>query len=179
MFGWNRSVSSNCTDNEPFVLGFSFSVLLNEECDVIQGTMLRLWLLGARRLGCRERVLIALVIFAALMVLSLRNSVTPVPSDTHLPLASFRLPASRSSSRDGGAIPRILHQTWQNDQVPEVVKPWVISWLQRHPGWEYWFWTDEDMHHFIQTKYSQFIKLYDSYPKQGYRNDVFRFVMYR
>jgi mannosyltransferase OCH1-like enzyme len=39
-------------------------------------------------------------------------------------------------------IPKILHQTWKNTQIPSKFIKWIKTWLVNHPDWEYWLWTD-------------------------------------
>ena len=110
-------------------------------------------------------------------------------STTWQPMASFRLAASGdvisdqdgvSSKRQhvGNGVPRIIHQTWRGVQLPEMLQPWLESWVRVHPNWEYWFWTDDDLQRFIAAKYPQFVTLFQGYPSNGYRADVFRFVLY-
>jgi inositol phosphorylceramide mannosyltransferase catalytic subunit len=41
-------------------------------------------------------------------------------------------------------VPKILHQTWKNKEVPEKWKAAQQSCIDRHPGYEYRLWTDED-----------------------------------
>ena len=126
-------------------------------------------------MGGRERALVAFVILSLLMLLKLRHSLSPSPSLTKEPMASFRLVGPAATNVHPKSIPRILHQTWSSgNKVPEVVRPWVESWLKQHPGWQYWFWSDADMRSFVEARYPQYLKLYDSYPTQGYRNDAFR-----
>ena len=42
-------------------------------------------------------------------------------------------------------IPRILHQTWKDRNVPARFLDAQRSWQDAHPDWEYRFWTDEDL----------------------------------
>ena len=51
-------------------------------------------------------------------------------------------PASKGSGRARHHIrehhvPRIIHQSWKDNNVPEGFKPWQESWKRNHPGWEY------------------------------------------
>lgn len=34
-------------------------------------------------------------------------------------------------------VPRIIHQSWKDKNVPKGFKPWQDSWKNKHPGWEY------------------------------------------
>ncbi|CAD5117363.1 DgyrCDS6142 [Dimorphilus gyrociliatus] len=52
-----------------------------------------------------------------------------------------------------------------------------FSWLEKHPEWEYKFWTDEEMRLYVKINSPDLLKLYDSYPHQAYRNDAFRYIL--
>lgn len=54
---------------------------------------------------------------------------------------------------------------------------YYFSWLEKHPEWEYKFWTDEEMRLYVKLNSPDLLKLYDSYPHQAYRNDAFRYIL--
>ncbi|KAK2180815.1 hypothetical protein NP493_425g04018 [Ridgeia piscesae] len=77
------------------------------------------------------------------------------------------------------AIPRIIHQTWAEGTIPSQFTPWVRSWMAQNPSWEYWFWTDADIHCFMQHHFPAYLGLYDSYHHNINRADIMRyFVLY-
>ena len=83
--------------------------------------------------------------------------------------------AGNANATRSRGIPKIIHQIWKTrDKVPMTFRPWMASWLKLNVGWQYWFWTDEDMHKFMEILYPQYLSLYDSYPSAGYRADAFR-----
>jgi hypothetical protein len=87
----------------------------------------------------------------------------------------YRRPSNASASSAGRRIPRIIHQTWKTyEKIPETFRMWIQSWIRLNPDWEYWFWTDQDMRAFIALSYPDYLDLYDSYPSQAFRIDVFR-----
>src|SRR5438876_9483420 len=43
-------------------------------------------------------------------------------------------------------IPKIIHQIWLGSPVPSVYEPFMKSWQEKHPDWEYRLWTDENVH---------------------------------
>ena len=97
------------------------------------------------------------------------------------PLASFvhrphRRPASVTAEIHSNCkIPKIVHQTWKSrSDLPETFRTWMSSWLQYNKDWEYWLWTDSDIRLLISTVFPQYLSIFDSYPAQGYRVDVFR-----
>jgi inositol phosphorylceramide mannosyltransferase catalytic subunit len=77
-------------------------------------------------------------------------------------------------------IPRILHQTWKDDNIPEDFRKMAASWRKMHADWEYRFWTDETNRDFIRQHFPYFLEKYDSYPTNIQRVDAVRyFVLYK
>jgi len=77
-------------------------------------------------------------------------------------------------------IPKILHQTWKDSQVPDVFSDYVASWKTNHPDWEYRLWTDVDNRRLIAEHYPWFLETYDAYPKPIQRADAVRyFILHR
>ena len=76
-------------------------------------------------------------------------------------------------------IPKIIHQTWKYETVPEK---WVSSqkaWKALHPTWEYKLWTDDDLHELVATKYPWFLPTYEGYQYVIQRVDAGRcFVLH-
>jgi len=92
-------------------------------------------------------------------------------------IPSFPVPASSGSSRQ---IPRILHQVWDFDKVPQRYDNWIRTWKIVNPKWEYWFWTMEDVRQLISQHYKEHLVLYDNYESAIFRADVMRyFVLHR
>ena len=74
-------------------------------------------------------------------------------------------------------IPKIIHQTWKNDQLPEAFKLYSQSWRDMLPGWEYRLWTDEMNREFVRAHYPDFLRKYDDYPKNIQRADAIRYLL--
>lgn len=58
-------------------------------------------------------------------------------------------------------IPKIIHQTWKDNNIPEK---WVISeimWKKYHPDWKYILWTDKMIRDYIEIGYPEFLELFD------------------
>lgn len=54
-------------------------------------------------------------------------------------------------------IPKIFHQIWLGeDEIPEEFLYYRETWVENHPGWEYWFWRDNNLKHLVYQD------LYDS-----------------
>jgi mannosyltransferase OCH1-like enzyme len=59
------------------------------------------------------------------------------------------------------AIPRKIHQTWKDRNIPREVYPeeWTASWKRHHPAWEYKLWTDRDLLDLARKDYPDFAEL--------------------
>ncbi|CAL5222187.1 g4515 [Coccomyxa viridis] len=73
-------------------------------------------------------------------------------------------------------VPRIIHQSWKDNNVPEGFKPWQESWKRNHPGWEYRLWTDEDNYNLIKDHYAWFLDTYESLSKPVMKADSARYL---
>ena len=76
-------------------------------------------------------------------------------------------------------IPRIIHQTWKDHDIPERFREAQESWKRYHPDWEYRFWTDEDIDSLVHERAPDLAPLYDAYPNQIQRVDAARYVILR
>lgn len=75
------------------------------------------------------------------------------------------------------AIPKIIHQTWKDENVPEKWVPYQLKVRELHPDWEYRLWTDDDNDAFIKTHYPELFKIYETYPKPVMKADVIRYAI--
>jgi mannosyltransferase OCH1-like enzyme len=77
-------------------------------------------------------------------------------------------------------IPKIIHQTWKDENIPDKWKESVNSCKTLYSDFTYMLWTDEMMKEFISKEYPWFYDTYMSYPHQIQRCDAFRyFVLYK
>jgi mannosyltransferase OCH1-like enzyme len=77
-------------------------------------------------------------------------------------------------------IPRILHQTWKDSNVPGDFERMSMSWREKHADWKYVFWTDEMNRNFIKEHFFYFLPRYDNYRTNIERVDAVRyFVLYK
>lgn len=74
-------------------------------------------------------------------------------------------------------IPKIIHQTWKDDRLPDAFKRYSWSWRNMLPDWEYRLWTDEMNREFVRSYYPEFLKRYDAYPKNIQRADAIRYLL--
>lgn len=77
----------------------------------------------------------------------------------------------------GGAIPKILHQTWKDTTIPEDLAAYRQSWKEHHPDWSFVLWTDGANRELIRRKYTWFLPIYDRYPEAIMRADTARYFI--
>lgn len=77
-------------------------------------------------------------------------------------------------------IPKVIHQTWKNHDVPPEWRPLQQTWRDLHPAWEYRLWTDADNRALLAEHYAWFLPVYDAYPENIQRVDAARcFILHR
>lgn len=66
-------------------------------------------------------------------------------------------------------VPRIIHQTWKDHDIPEHLRIMQDSVIKNNPKYTYMFWTDEDIKNFIDSEYNNITAFYKSltYPIQN------------
>lgn len=76
-------------------------------------------------------------------------------------------------------IPRIIHQTWKNEYVPMEFAGYMRSWINvhRNPSWSHWFWTDKRNRLLVETRFPQYLDLYDKLPENIMRADLIRYLI--
>lgn len=78
-----------------------------------------------------------------------------------------------------GGIPKIIHQTWKNKNIPDKWKHCQREWVRLHPDWTYILWTDQDIRNHIQNYHPEFLEIHDSYEYPIQRADMIRyFILY-
>lgn len=74
-------------------------------------------------------------------------------------------------------IPHIIHQTWDDEYVPMMFVPYIISWIKTHPSWQYWLWTPETVKLLLHTHYSHYESLYSSYNESIFKANIMRYFI--
>lgn len=74
-------------------------------------------------------------------------------------------------------IPRIIHQTWKNKEIPEEWKDCVQSWKAFNPEYTIKLWTDADNRQFIMEYYPEFLSVFDAYSYGIQRADAIRYFL--
>ncbi|KAK9453399.1 nucleotide-diphospho-sugar transferase [Dipodascopsis uninucleata] len=126
--------------------------------------------------------LICLGIFVFIGVLITFDYITllfdPV-SDNAIPfeVPTINKETGKSQTRRPQIIPKIIHQTWKNETIPEKWKGTQESCISKHPDYEYKLWTDESAREFIAENYTWFLDTYDSYTHNIMRADAIRYFV--
>lgn len=77
-------------------------------------------------------------------------------------------------------IPKIIHQTWKDEEIPPKWKVFVENNKALNADWEYMLWTDDKCLKFVEQEFPDFLKQYQSFPKNIMRADVIRYlIMYK
>ena len=61
----------------------------------------------------------------------------------------------------GGNIPRVLHQTWRSEMVPQGLYRVMQSWRIKQPRWRFRFHTDADNRALVAKAYSWLVPTYE------------------
>jgi mannosyltransferase OCH1-like enzyme len=74
-------------------------------------------------------------------------------------------------------IPKIIHQTYKNETIPEVWVEAQQSCIDLHPDYEYILWTNEKSRDFIAAEYPWFLETFDGYKYPIQRADSIRYFV--
>lgn len=74
-------------------------------------------------------------------------------------------------------IPKIIHQTYINESIPEHWKGPQQSCIELHPDYEYKLWTNEKSRDFIAKEYPWFLDTFDGYHYPIQRADAIRYFV--
>lgn len=94
-------------------------------------------------------------------------------------ISRAELPAPGSDLIDSRTqmIPKIIHQTYKNETIPEVWQEPQASCLALHKDWEYKLWTDASARDFIAAEYPWFLETFENYPYPIQRADSIRYFV--
>lgn len=124
-------------------------------------------------------VVIVLAIFG-LLIRSVYTLLTLLFEDFSrdaIPHADIPVPNSTAIHERPQLIPKIIHQTYANDSIPEHWKAPQQSCIDLHKDYEYKLWTDDKAHDFIEAEYPSFLATFESYPHPIQRADAIRYFV--
>ena len=74
-------------------------------------------------------------------------------------------------------LPRIIHQTYKSNDLPENFRTWRDECKMLNPCWEFKLWTDDDNLNLVKTFYPELLPLYEGYDVAIKRIDAVRYMM--
>lgn len=74
-------------------------------------------------------------------------------------------------------IPKIIHQTWKNERIPDPYFEFAESWGRHNPGWRRILWTDRMLLEFVAERYPDLLEIYCSYANSVCRADAARYML--
>lgn len=94
---------------------------------------------------------------------------------------SLRVPVSSIFGfSESSSVPRIIHQSWKDENVPLEYREWQQSWKDKHPNWKYNLWTDEMNLRLVEEHFKWFLPIYKEFPLEILRADSVRYMyMYK
>ncbi|KAJ5770680.1 uncharacterized protein N7511_002731 [Penicillium nucicola] len=124
-------------------------------------------------------LLIALLIFSFAIrsvwtLLSLLVEDAAIDAIDH---AELRSPNATLIETRPQIIPKIIHQTYKNETIPQVWVEAQQSCIDLHPDYEYMLWTDENSREFIAAEYPWFLETFDGYEYPIQRADSIRYFV--
>lgn len=75
------------------------------------------------------------------------------------------------------SIPRIIHQTWKDENIPERWRASPAAWQRLHPGWTYILWTDAGIRRYVAERWPQLLAMHDAFPHGIQRADMIRYLV--
>lgn len=94
-----------------------------------------------------------------------------------LPKAKYLSPTElmrRPLSAVNGSIPKIIHQSWKSEELPDRFLQWSDTWRMHHPDWEWVLWTNEDNRALVELHFPWFKKAYEDLGYEILRADTAR-----
>ncbi|KAH9006955.1 hypothetical protein EDB86DRAFT_30857 [Lactarius hatsudake] len=86
-------------------------------------------------------------------------------------------PQNSTQHRRPERIPKIIHQTWKSETLPDKWKAVSEECRSMMPDYEYMLWTDASSREFIAQHYRWFLDTFDSYPYPIQRADAIRYFV--
>lgn len=74
-------------------------------------------------------------------------------------------------------IPKIVHQTWKNADIPHPCEQFVSLVKDNFKDWQYRFWTDEDCDLLIQDKYKFLLPALSAVANNAEKADIYRYCI--
>lgn len=89
------------------------------------------------------------------------------------PLSAAEL-LCRPLPSDYSSIPKLLHQSWKTNELPEKFEKWSKVCREKHHDWEWVLWTNEDNLNLVKKYFPWLEETYLALPGEIYRADFSR-----
>lgn len=80
-------------------------------------------------------------------------------------------------SADEPRIPHIIHQIYNDDNIPVALGEYVRTMVTQNPKWKYYFWTSSSARKLVAERYPQLLRMWDSYKSVMNRADAIRYII--
>ncbi len=86
---------------------------------------------------------------------------------------------TNSSIEFRAELPKIIHQQWKDERIPQKFVKWRTKWLKLYPEpeYEHMLWTDKTGRELIEKHYPWFLSTYDGYEHNINRADAARYFI--
>ena len=92
----------------------------------------------------------------------------------------FNLGIRNVKKKSTKKIPKIIHQTYKNHNLPETYRICQREIKRLHPDFEYRFYTDQDMDVLMKTEFPEYYDKFNVLSRMIMKIDMFRyFLMYK
>lgn len=118
---------------------------------------------------------LALLVVLVYMTFDLMTLVVDDSFQDALTNTDLNPPASAPVSHQ--LIPKIIHQTYKTDDIPEHWKEGQQKCIDLHPDYHYILWTDQKSREFIREEYPWFLETFDNYKYPIQRADAIRYFV--
>ena len=90
-----------------------------------------------------------------------------------------RWPTASGDGRSSAEpMPKIVHQTYRDvESIPQKLRKSMESWKKMNRGWEFRFYSDQDVIEFVQKEFPQYLDAFNSLSKIVERTDFFRYMV--
>ncbi|QPG75304.1 hypothetical protein FOA43_002655 [Brettanomyces nanus] len=116
-----------------------------------------------------------ITIAAFLLYCSLDLLLLPLDDLTKDALLDSELNSADDKIEKPAIIPKIIHQTYKTEDVPEIWRAGQQRCKDLHPEYEYILWTDDMARKLIEEEYDWFLETWDSYKFPIERADAIRY----
>ncbi|MDR2773644.1 MAG: glycosyl transferase [Tannerella sp.] len=101
----------------------------------------------------------------------------PLSTNAECLFLKEKLVALSGSCGEQLKIPKIIHQIYEDPDIPECLLEIAETWKQHHPGWEYRFWNKPAIERFMESVCPEYVSRYNAFPFDVQRWDAIRYLI--